>query len=372
MSSTNPNEHSSVPSGDALAASGPVRGFSAPAAPATGPVDVPHRVLAARDEIAAAIQESVAEQAASGAAPGIEGPDNVQGVAIGLSGDGIRSGRGEQVLTVYIAEPAPHDDVRVAIVDGMAARSAADLPLRVVTTGIFRPLANTSRVRPAPGGFSASHFQVGSGTLGCLAKGRSGERRTRTLAVSCAHVFANPNSTGIGDCVVQPGMSDGGTCQNDEIALLEYYVPIDFTGAPNAVDCATAWCWPDRVRPEIGFETDEGVRLFNISGQLVAATPGMPVRKSGRTTGLTQGVVTGTRFSCRFQYANGVAYFADQIAIENPGGPPFAQAGDSGSCVYTWDTMNPTGLLFGGAGGVVAANPMAWVVAALDIDLYTH
>ncbi|MGH3243456.1 MAG: hypothetical protein ACRDNL_23965 [Spirillospora sp.] len=350
--------------------------FQAPAASASGTAPVSAAVLDARDEIGAAIQRHVADQTVAPYAQALEGAGNIQGVAIGLgdtgAGAGASGGPGAPVLTVYVAEQAPSDEVRAAVVDAMDVRSAADLPMRVVTTGVIDALSNRARVRPAPGGFSIAHYRVTAGTLGCLATGREQTRDDMLLCLSNNHVIADSNRGVAGDCICQPGPADCGTCPDDQIAALERFVPIDFSGDPNHVDCATGWCWPDRVRPEIGYQTSEGVRLFRIRSEIETPALGMVVGKSGRTTQLTKGLVTGVRWSGRVSYEGvGQAFFTDQVAIEGLGGGPFSAGGDSGSCVWTWDDQEPVGLLFAGSPSLSLANPMALVAYALDIDLYT-
>lgn len=99
----------------------------------------------------------------------------------------------------------------------------------------------------------------------------------------------------------------------------------------------------------------------------------MIVGKTGRTTQLTVGRITGVGVSVNVNYGGGrVARFIDQIAIQSVNSNPFSAGGDSGSSIWTWDALRrPIGLLFAGGGGVTFANRMARVVAALDVHLYT-
>ncbi|MFC4053850.1 hypothetical protein ACFOY4_29515 [Actinomadura syzygii] len=348
--------------------------FQPPPGAASGAAAVSGAVLDVRDEIGAAIRSGVQDRAASGyALPGEgAGAGNVQGVAIGL-GDPHHGGTpGEPILTVYVAEPASPDRVRTAVVDDMGVRAAADVPMRVVAGGVVDALSNRALVRPAPGGFSAAHPAVPDGTLGCLATGREQPRDDMLLALSNNHVFADSNRAAAGDCVCQPAPADGGTCPADQIAALESFVPIDFAGGTNLVDCATAWCWPDRVTPELGVQTAEGVRRFRIGSEIETPALGMIVGKTGRTTQLTRGIVTGVRWSGVVSYGTaGQAFFADQVVVEPLGDGPFSAGGDSGSCVWTWQDREPVGLLFAGTPAFSLANPMSLVAYALDIDLFT-
>ena len=138
------------------------------------------------------------------------------------------------------------------------------------------------RIRPAPGGVSVAHYKVTAGTLGCLAVGRSSPRNSRLLMLSNNHVIANSNNAAYGDCICQPGPYDGGTCPADQIATLERFVPIQYGGATNYVDCATGWCWPDRVRRELAYLSGGSLYYFRTQTP-VAHSPGRsdPVASGG-------------------------------------------------------------------------------------------
>lgn len=336
------------------------------------------RLLDARDAVVAAMQRALVETAAAGMATAqqIEGIANIQGVGISFVGDGAAALPGEPALTIYVAEPTDLDAVRSVLVDQMGVHAAAteDVPVQVVVTGVIDAFAHRMRLRPAPGGISIGHCQVTAGTLGCLARGRQGTaRHNRLMLLSNNHVIANSNSAAFGDWIIQPGRYDGGTCTpNDRIAILERFVPINFSGGTNYVDCATGWCWPNLVRHELMYLSGGAVRYFRIGSTPVNPARGMWVGKSGRTTQLTRGYVTDVNATIRVNYGSGrVALFSDQMAIRAASGD-FSAGGDSGSAVWSWDARRaPVGLLFAGGGGVTFANKMTRVLAALDIQLYT-
>lgn len=305
---------------------------------------------------------------------------NVQGVAIGFAEEGGAANRavvgepGAPSLTVYTAEPTPRDRVRSLLVQNMgiqAAEAPDEVPLNVIPTGIIDALPHRFRLRPAPGGISVAHFKVTAGTIGCLAFGKSAPRNSRVLVLSNNHVLANSNNAAYGDCVCQPGPADGGACPADQIAILERFVPIVFGGATNYVDCATAWAWPDRVRIELVYLSGGVPNFFRINNTPVAPYLGMQVGKSGRTTQVTSGRVTGIGATVSVNYGGLTALFKDQISIQAASGN-FSLGGDSGSSIWTWDAVRrPVGLLFAGGGGVTFANRMDRVMTALDIWLYT-
>lgn len=162
-----------------------------------------------------------------------------------------------------------------------------------------------------------------------------------------------------GDAVIQPGVADGGTSGADTLALLERWVPITFGGHnANRVDAAIArLCTTSDVSPFI-------LQVGEIRGCLDLTTQseggiGEVVRKMGRSTHHTWGVIDATNVDVNVSYGQGlVARFENQIVVKPaPNGGEFAQPGDSGA-VVTGETNLAIGLLF--AVNSTAAN-QAWV-----------
>jgi hypothetical protein len=339
------------------------------------------QLLEVRQAIEDRMRQEVAQMAAQAAVTqsveSLQGVGNIQGVAIGL-GDGTdvnsSADPGEPAVTVYVAEPSSADQVRAVLVDSMGIQAAATdaVPLTVVATGLIEAQPHRFRIRPAPGGVSVGHYRITAGTIGCLAVGLRPPRSSRLLVLSNNHVLANSNNALYGDCICQPGPYDGGRCPQDQIAIVERFVPINFAGGVNYVDCATGWAWPDRVRRELIYLRGGAPVYFRISSSPVAPALGMLVGKSGRTTQLTVGRITGIGATVRVNYGGGrVALFADQIAIVGTAGQ-FSAGGDSGSSIWTWNaTRNPVALLFAGGGGVTFANRITRVLVALEIRLHT-
>lgn len=209
--------------------------------------------------------------------------------------------------------------------------------------------------RPAPGGVSIGHFAVTAGTLGCLVwvEGEVGWR-----ILSNNHVLANCNDAQIGDEIRQPGTVDGGTGA-DKIAELEAFVPINFGGPTNYVDCAIALPLSQSdVSPWI---LDVGCPAGRAEAEL-----GMTVKKSGRTTGLNSNTVQQVGAVAWVTYDVGVAYFEGQIITGH-----LADGGDSGSVVL--DMSNRiVGLLFAGSASITIVNPFELVISALELDKGTY
>lgn len=334
------------------------------------------RLLEIKRGIEDGMLAALAQSAGARAADAFSDGGNIQGVAIslGAGGPGASGEPGLPALTLYVAEPTSVDQAKAAIIGsmGMQALASDDVPVQIVVTGLIDAQPHRFRLRPTPGGVSVGHFRITAGSIGCLAVGRSAPRNSRLMILSNNHVLANSNAGAFGDCIVQPGPVDGGKCPQDQVATLERFVPIAFGGATNYVDCATGWAWPERVRRELVYLNNGVPAYFRISNALVTPTLGMLVGKSGRTTQLTQGRITGLGATITVNYGGGrLALFRDQIAIEGLNGP-FSAGGDSGSSIWTWDQQrNPVGLLFAGGGNVTFANQMRRVVTALDIRLYT-
>jgi hypothetical protein len=240
-----------------------------------------------------------------------------------------------------------------------------------VPVGVVDALSHRMRLRPAPGGISVGHVSITAGTLGCLCVGNRTPRNSRLMILSNNHVLANSNAARIGDCIVQPGPADGGRCPADQIAILESFVRINFSGGINYVDCATGWAWPDRVRRELMYLSGGRPVYFRVGSSPIAPAINMVVGKTGRTTQLRQGRVTAIGVSVNVNYGGGkVAHFRDQIAIRGLSGD-FSAGGDSGSLIWQWATgLRPVGLLFAGGGGTTFGNRITRVLSGLDIRLY--
>ncbi|MDI6870459.1 MAG: hypothetical protein QME79_03700 [Bacillota bacterium] len=299
---------------------------------------------------------------------------NVVGVAVGYKrrGGAVTDQPSVVVLVrkkVPLAQLAP-DEVIPSEVEGV--------PTDVVEVGDLKalealpeepdPEAHRRKLRPARPGISIGHFRVTAGTLGAVVYDReSGE----PLILSNNHVLANSQTprgrrAAIGDPVYQPGPYDGGTAA-DTLATLHRYVPLRFptrrpaaasrSAAPalNQVDAAVARpLSPELLRPEI-------LGLGQLTGT-AAAELEMPVRKSGRTTGCTNGKVTALHATLRVGYGEGrTATFVDQIVLE-----PMSQGGDSGSLVID-AAGRAVGLLFAGSPSATIASPIAAVLESLRV-----
>ena len=230
-----------------------------------------------------------------------------------------------------------------------------DVPTEVVPTTGFRP-AQPVRHRPASGGASVGLAYVnGAGTFGCLVEDPAGDR----YLLSNNHVIADINRAPIGSPIIQPAKFDGGVTPRDDIARLAAFEPIDFAGA-NRVDAA------------VGALTDPAIAvpgaltLGPFAHPPVPGAVGQRVRKHGRTTAHTRGIVVDANFDGFVDYGPvGVAWFEDQIVIEGEGGA-FSAAGDSGALIVD-EGDYPLALLFAGDDRRTLSNPIAPVLSALGM-----
>lgn len=232
--------------------------------------------------------------------------------------------------------------------------------------------APRSRLRPIVPGISIAHYDVTAGTLGALCVKKSDGATQRVYVLSNNHVLANVNKALARDDVYQPGPLDGGTAA-DVVADLETFVPIALGATTaNRVDCAIALL-------RSGVEFDPAICSIGSLGtpKTVVASEGLAVRKHGRTTGLTEGLVDDISYTAivgmDHQDPSIVARFRDQLRIVGTAASPIVgRGGDSGSLVTT--KTNPAravGLYFAGPddGTYGIANPIDEVTSALGIDL---
>lgn len=368
---TSTGEVFAEPSGEALGVQAADQELAAYAAELGGDL------LALKAEIEAKLVGTAAASEGLGI-QSLEG-DNIVGVGFtdvdaaslsaGLAGTALP---GQLALGLFTIERVDQARLQAEIASVAGTRALSELPLVQIPVGVVDAFSHRMRMRPAPGGISVGHVAVTAGTLGCLAIGNRAPRSGRLMILSNNHVLANSNAGRIGDCIVQPGTADGGRCPADQVAILESFVPINFSGGINYVDCATGWAWPDRVRRELMYLSNGRPVYFRAGSSPIAPAVNMIVGKTGRTTQLRQGRITVVGVTVNVNYGGGrVANFRDQIAIGGTSGD-FSAGGDSGSLIWQWATgWRPVGLLFAGGGGTTFGNRITRVLSALDVSLYT-
>ncbi|HBU07985.1 MAG TPA: hypothetical protein DEA99_02035 [Candidatus Omnitrophica bacterium] len=274
---------------------------------------------------------------------------NVVGVGIG---EKIRGGfsQGRLCLKIYVEKKLIAKKLTKA---EFIPQEISCIETDVEEAGKIIAQSNTGRFRPAPGGVSLGHYQITAGTLGCLVKDK---KSGKVLILSNNHVLANSNKAEKGDPILQPGPYDGGKKPKDLIGYLENWIEINFKKEANLVDAALA-------RPKVSGDVRPEIMLIGSPQGLTKAKIGMPIQKSGRTTGYTTGKVKDISASVKVNYDNQTALFRGQILTTN-----MSQGGDSGSLVLDMKAR-AVGLLFAGSEQVTILNPINEVLRLLDVEI---
>ena len=224
-------------------------------------------------------------------------------------------------------------------------------------------LERTTVFDPLVGGISVGNPRVTAGTLGAIVWDRTD---CSVSLISNWHVLAGADAAVAGEAIFQPGVADGGTTANTVATLTRFRLDADMDAAIARLNGARG-----SSRDIIGLNPIPGID---------APVLGMNVTKSGRTTGVTQGVIDGISFSGTINYPNhGPNTFNNQIHIvPRPPWPAIdyevSRGGDSGSVWINDATGRAVGLHFAGetdptpASENALANPMNRVAAATGLN----
>jgi hypothetical protein len=299
-------------------------------------------------------------------------PD-VLGSAIGLNE------AGQPTLVVFVDRDGPsHKDVVLALPPLLGG-----IPVRPHLTDKIRAFAG----KPGGGSVAISHtarqgtpIYLGTsggwrydlangyccgGTLGSLIQVNGVQYILSNYHVLEADIVPGGNNlvAGTGHAIIQPGLIDV-QCDARQAADVGMLVKIGALPGSN-VDAAIAQVVPGMVRPDGAI-----LEIGPLSSEIVAAFLNQPVKKSGRTTGLTRSKVIGLNATIRVAYetecAGGTAFtktYTGQLVMAN-NGSKFLNSGDSGSLLVEDVSANPraAGLLYAGSGTAAIANPMAEVL----------
>lgn len=309
---------------------------------------------------------AVGERIAAGRRTGV--PDAADLIAVGFSKASEDHRRLKLALVLQNHRLRHHPIVERAREIVGAAESEIIVTGRPTLLGAL----NAGFCRPLLLGSSVSHVNVSAGSLGFFATCRAGGSRG---IVSNNHVIAASNVGTPGDIILQPGSADGGGPVATHVARLNRFHPIDFSPhATNYVDCA----FGDLIDvvdydPNHIHDPRRLVPAVRIGEPLDRVLAGVPVVKTGRTTGRTEGsVLIASVDNLTIGWRNrGLARFDQQIAIRGLNGS-FSAHGDSGSLIATLEGR-PVGLLFSGTPhGIAYASPIRSVLDSLNVDLHTR
>jgi len=240
------------------------------------------------------------------------------------------------------------------------ADSNADVPIEINRIGrvAIRPeMASSStnrgniflhKNRVACGSSCAPSGETYAGTMGALVK-----KFSKLYVLSNNHVIAACNHTPVGTPILSPANMDGrsGTrapgevCRHSEICELrsgtQTLVPVSREDAAIAevVDPGIVSSWQG-----------DDVNGFDTPKKVVPLYSGMRVKKVGRTTGLTAGVVEAvlTPFPIPYKsrHFSATVWFEEMWSVVGDVAGQFALQGDSGSLVVDDKGESAVGLLF--------------------------
>lgn len=334
---------------------------------------------------------------------------NVVGVAAGYkeSGGVITD---EPAVVVLVEQKKP---IAALSAQEMVPQTVDSVPTDVYEVGYLQAQQDSprDRFRPViPAGVSIAHYKVTAGTLGAMVRDRTtGER----FVLSNNHVLANSNDALVGDSILQPSPIDGGNDPGDVVAKLERFIPLAFLEDPvdepepepeppptgcdvvdvlvnlsnllaglsgsqkriqavsssaggaqaesreNIADCALG-------RPIDPAMFSEEIRNIGVVQTTKPVSLGMSIRKSGRTTGLTESTVTLLNATVNVNYNTSAGKrtgrFSGQVICE-----PMSQGGDSGSLIVDGTENAAVGLLFAGSPLATIFTPIDVVLNALNI-----
>ena len=226
----------------------------------------------------------------------------------------------------------------------------ADVVLQA-DAGAYDPIVGGISIGPC----RSPRGRVLAGTLGCVVfDAASG----RPMLLSNFHVLAVDDGARPGDGVAQPSRLDGGACPSAVAGTLAR------TSLGGSVDGAVAWAAQRGLSTHVA---DIGA----LAGPAVA-TVGTTVRKRGRTTRLTSGIVDTVDLTITLDYGAGVGRrtLSRQVGVRPNPSARFGAAGDSGSVVVD-GSNRVVGLYFAGddSSGYGIANPIGPVLSALGVSL---
>lgn len=229
-------------------------------------------------------------------------------------------------LTALPSEIVASDGTRVPV--DVVQRSYAP-SYRLIDDAVAKPTITPEeehdqrreRLKTMVPGISISNAALSAGTLGAIVYDRA---TGKPYILSNWHVLHGPGGQ-IGDAVVQPGPYDDPDFQRNVVGRLER-AHLGLAG-----DCAVASIEGRAFSPEI-------LGLSATPSRAARVSLGDRVVKSGRTTGVTRGVVARVGVTVNIDYGGGVG--VQQIGgfeiRPDPNGPPLpdgeiSKPGDSGS-----------------------------------------
>lgn len=269
------------------------------------------------------------------------------------------------VTVVSQADTTKSASAQVTVMDHTPNEAAQSFPIKLGTTG---GNANDSNRQ-------GNTVTCCGGTLGSLV-----QRAGTFYILSNTHVLARSDSASLGENIIHPGLVDTncGASSSSVVGNLSQFANLQASGTN--VDAAIAQIITGAVDTTgtillLGSTTTGGVPDPGPphAGTGIAATVGMGVGKSGRTTGLTCSRVGAVGVATSVQYQTGCGTgstfnvtYSNQISVT---GGTFSGAGDSGSLIVSTGTADPVALVYAGSDTDTVGNPVQEVLNAMADSL---
>ena len=295
---------------------------------------------------------------------------------------GYASGADEEFIHVYVTRGNRRDLSKLSTdVEGIKVQivNLGKLAVRPEAAAVLGVRGNVyeRNGRIACGSSCAPAGENYSGTFGALV-----DSDGDLMALSNNHVFAACNHVIVGQPILSPSSSDARPnvpaprqlCRHARIVELR-------SGTPALVplmssDAATASVPNDDTVTSWQGDVSSG---FDTPSMTVPPTYGQRVKKVGRTTGVTFGVVESLIFApmplpYKTRYFTATVWFTNVWSVRADEGDHFALPGDSGSLVVTEGGEAAVGLLFACSGkgdyGFIA--PIQTVLSDLNLSLVSN
>ena len=236
---------------------------------------------------------------------------------------------GDDRVLVFVTEKQP---LTVLAADDVVDREVDGVRTDVIEVGVLEPMLDA--------GASIGITGRGTGTAGGVVADEFGD----LYALTNNHVAADSNRARGGTEIVAPGPADG---NGRRVGSLARFEPLTFDRA-NRVDAAL-------VRLDQDAQPTHPPRT-------ATARTGWAVSKTGRTTGYTEGEVTGRAATVDVNFGTlGVVRFVGQLVTTK-----MLEPGDSGS-VLTSRGGYPVGLAFAGSARASIHTPINLVLRTLAV-----
>jgi hypothetical protein len=281
---------------------------------------------------------------------------------------GMRQVNGEYVeelaWRIFVKEKLPVSELKP---EQILPKEIAGLITDVFTQVILREALDTNEYRPLWGGIQISSFRGGWGTMGCFVTDTLAGNNHIHLLSNC-HVIGSQSGFIIG----QPNAPTDSCCCCFCGGIAKVVRGIIGTVAgPNSIDAAIAKLAGQAPLDIANVHYANSImQIGPVFGSDVGLAIGDRVRKRGRTTELTSGVVTSISFTAPVA-ANppnpAATYTLNQIEIVPDAGiPNMVLPGDSGSAIVN-NRNQVVGLIAWQGGANAYGNLISNVIANLNV-----